>query len=252
MLLMGLAVPVFAASEAEIAKAEQAIAAKDYTSAITVLEAALQSDPDNIRAGSDYRQAIIRKSIAGHPKEGVPVDFDRCIAFYDKLVAANPKASNAYLNLGFCYVDKIPAAGSITQVLLANTSLGHFTKSIEIKPSWIALYTRGNSYLYWPVLFGKAGLGVADLERAYAMQKQEPQKLYHQRLYISLGDGYWKTDQLEKARAIWKEGQMKFPESKQLQNRLARSGDELKEYIDNQLDPTRRVDTDLHEIWEAK
>jgi len=102
------------------------------------------------------------------------------------------------------------------------------------------------------VIFGKAGLGVADLERGYAMQKLEPQRLYHQRLYISLGDGYWKTDNLEKARAIWKEGQAKFPQNKQLQARLSRSGDELKEYIDNQLDPGRRVDTDLHEIWEAK
>ena len=252
LLLTGLMVPAFAASEAEIAKAEQAMSAKDYTSAITVLEAALQSDPDNIRAGSDYRQAIMRKSMAAHPKEGAPADFDRCVAFFEKLVAANPKASVAYLNYGFCSVDKIPAAGSITQVLLANAALGQFSKSIELKPSWIALYTRGNSYLYWPVIFGKAGLGVADLERAYGMQKSEPTRVYHQRLYISLGDGYWKTDNIDKARAIWKEGLSKFPDSKQIKARLDRKDDDLKSYIDDQLDPGKRVDTDLHEIWEAK
>ncbi len=251
-LLTGLIVPAFAASEAEIAKAEAAMAAKDYNTAITVLEAALQNDPDNIRLGSDYRQAILRKSVATYKKEGNPVDFDRCISFFEKLVAGHPNASMAYLNYGFCHVDKIAAAGSITQVLLANTALTQFTKSIEIKPSWIALYTRGNSYLYWPVIFGKAGLGVADLERAYAMQKSEPTRAYHQRLYISLGDGYWKQDNIEKARAMWKEGISKFPDSKQLKARLDRKDDDLKSYIDDQLDPNKRVDTDLHEIWEAK
>lgn len=252
LVLTGLIAPAFAASDADIAKAEQAMSAKDYNTAITVLEAALQSDPDNIRLGSDYRQAIMRKSIAAHPKEGSPIDFDRCITFFEKLVAAHPTAATAYLNYGFCSVDKIPAAGSITQVLLANAALTQFSKSIEIKPSWIALYTRGNSYLYWPVIFGKAGLGVADLERAYAMQKTEPTRAYDQRLYISLGDGYWKQDNIDKARAIWKEGLSKFPESKQIKARLDRKDDDLKSYIDDQLDPNKRVDTDLHEIWEAK
>ena len=82
---------------------------------------------------------------------------------FEKLVAAHPTSSNSYLNYGFAYVDKIPAAGSITQVIMANTALTQFTKSIELKPTWIALYTRGNSYLYWPKVFGRAGLGVTDL-----------------------------------------------------------------------------------------
>ena len=80
---------------------------------------------------------------------------------FEKLVADNPSSSNAYLNYGFAYVDKIPAAGSITQVILANTALSYFSKSIELKPSWIAYYTRGNSYLYWPKIFGRAPLGIA-------------------------------------------------------------------------------------------
>ena len=252
VLLSGLVVSAFGASEAEITKAEAAMTAKDYQTAINILEAALPNDPDNMRLGNDYRQAILRKSIAAHPKEGAPADFDRCLATFEKVVAKAATASNAYLNYGFCSVDKIPAAGSITQVLLANAALTQFSKSIEIKPSWIALYTRGNSYLYWPVIFGKAGLGVADLERAYAMQKAEGPKPYHLRLFVSLGDGYWKTDNLDKARAIWKEGLARFPQAKQLQNRLNKSGDDLKSYIDDQLDPGRRVDTDLHELWESQ
>src|SRR5580692_1031760 len=200
-------------------KAEQALASKDYASAIPLLENAVRSDPDSLRNASEYRQAVLRATIAAHPKEGLPADFDKEISFFEKLVADHPNSSNAYLNYGFAYVDKIAASGSITQVIMANTALTQFTKSIEIKPTWIALYTRGNSYLYWPKILGRAGLGVADLEKAYAIQKAEPKKSYHVRVYISLGDGYWKTENLEKAKAIWKEGVAQFPDSQALKDR---------------------------------
>jgi tetratricopeptide (TPR) repeat protein len=208
---------------------------------LTKLEAALSADPDSIKCGSEYRQAVIQAK-----------EYDRSLKFFEKLVAAHPTASNAYLNYGFAYVDKIPAAGSITQVILANTALSHFTKSIEIKPSWIALYTRGNSYLYWPKIFGRANLGVADLEQAMKIQKGDKLKKYHVRAYISLGDGYWKMDDVAKAKTVWQEGQKLFPDNAQLKARLSKDGDELKTYIDDVLDPNKRVDTDLHEIWEEK
>src|SRR5712692_2740918 len=172
---------------------------------LSKFEAALASDPDNLRHGSEYRQAVIQAK-----------EYDRSLKFFEKLVADHPKSGNAYLNYGFAYVDKIPAAGSITQVILANTALSHFTKAIEIKPSWIALYTRGNSYLYWPKIFNRAHLGVADLEQAMKMQKADKQRSYHVRGYISLGDGYWKMDDVAKAKSIWQEGQKLYPANAQL------------------------------------
>lgn len=231
-------------------KGQRALSAKDYTTAVSAFEEALTADPDSLRNGSEYRQATIHKARAAKPRsEGALPDFDRAISFFEKLTTANPKAPTAFLNYGFAYVDKIPAAGSITQVILANTALGFFTKSIELKPSWIALYTRGNSYLYWPKIFGRAGLGVADLERAYAMQKADTKRTYHVRVFISLGDAYWKVDNLEKARATWKEGLVQFPGNKPLADRISKEGDALGEYIDSVLDPNKRVDTDLRELW---
>src|SRR5438067_1097516 len=243
------AAPLFGAAEEIFDKAEQALASKDYPSAVSMLEKAVEADPDSLRYASEYRQAVLRQTIAAHPKEGATADFDKEIAFFEKLVAAHPASSNAYLNYGFAYVDKIEAAGSITQVIMANTALTQFTKSIELKPTWIGLYTRGNSYLYWPKIFGRAGLGVADLEKAYAMQKAEPKKSYHVRVYVSLGDGYWKTENLDKAKAIWKEGLTQFPDSQPLKDRLSKQGEELDTYINNVLDPNKRVDTDLKELW---
>jgi tetratricopeptide (TPR) repeat protein len=242
--------PLLGAADETFDKAEQALSSNDYSSAVTLLQQAIESDPESLRNASEYRQAVLRQTKATHPKtEGLPADFDKEISFFEKQVAAHPNSSNLYLNYGFAYVDKIAAAGSITQVIMANTALTQFTKSIELKPTWIALYTRGNSYLYWPKIFGRAGLGVTDLERAYAMQKADGKKSFHVRVYISLGDGYWKTDNLEKAKAIWREGAAQFPDSQALKDRLARQGDDLDSYINNVLDPNKRVDTDLKELW---
>ena len=36
--------------------------------------------------------------------------------------------------------------------------------------------------------------------------------------YLALGDGYWKTDHLEKARAVWQEGLKQFPDNQPLKD----------------------------------
>ena len=202
------------------------------------LEARLAADADNLQLGSQYRRTVIRLEA-----------YDRAIAFFEKLVASHANAAYAHLNYGFSYVDKVPAAGSITQVILANNALGEFTKSIELRPSWIGLYTRGNSYLYWPKIFGRASLGVADLEAAIEMQKADPKRPYHARTYVALGDGHWKMDNLDKARAVWSEGLREFPGNPQLAARLAKSGDDLKAVMDDAYDITKRIDTSLEELW---
>ena len=225
-----------------------ALAAKDWDKALDLLESALAADPDNVRYGSEYRQAAIRRAKALHPKEGKPEDWDRPLKFFERLVAQHP-AANAYLNYGFAIVDKIPAAGAITQVILANTALGHFTRSLEIRPSWSGYYTRGNSYLFWPKIFGRAKLGVADLEQALNIQQEGPQKPYYVRVWVALGDAYWKADDPAKAAETWSEGVKRFPESDALKQRLAKHGDELKEFLDDMLDPSKRVDTNLEDLW---
>lgn len=203
------------------------------------LEAALAADPNDMKAANEYRKAVIQTG-----------EYDRAIEFFKKLVTDHPKAAYAWLNYGYAYVDKIPAAGSITQVILANTALTNFTKSIELDRSWIALYTRGNSYLYWPKVFGRGPLAVTDLEEAVAISKKGPQKKVYVRAWIALGDAYWRTDQPDKAKATWKEGLALFPGDPQLEARLARDGEALEQYIYEQLDPNKRVDTNLAPLWE--
>jgi tetratricopeptide (TPR) repeat protein len=228
---------------AAVCRAGSAAAGAPAASPLPQLEAALAADPDNLRAASDYRMTVIKTG-----------EYDRALEFFEKLVADHPQAANAWLNYGFAYVDKIPAAGSITQVILANNALTQFSKSIELRESWLALYTRGNSYLYWPRVFGRAPLGVADLEKAVDIaRKEETKKRVYARSFIALGDGYWKTDQLDKAKAVWQEGLKLFPGEPQLQARLDRAGkaEELETYISEQLDPNKRVDTNLLPLVEG-
>lgn len=218
--------------------------AENNSAALPQLEAAVAADPESLRAGSEYRMAVIQ---AG--------EYDRALKFFENLVADHPQAANAWLNFGYAYVDKIPSAGSITKVILANNALTQFSKAIELRESWLALYTRGNSYLYWPKVMGRAPLGVADLERAVDIARQEPRKkAVYARSFVALGDGYWKTDQPGKAKEVWEEGLKLFPGEPQLQARLSRAGkpEELGAYIEEQLDPNKRVDTNLLPLVEGE
>jgi tetratricopeptide (TPR) repeat protein len=231
------AVPCAASSDLD--EAVRLAAGNEFAKALTLFEKSLNADPDNVRAASEYRQTVIKSG-----------DYDRCLAFFEKLAAAYPKSANVFLNFGFAYVDKIPDAGSITQVILADRALSNFTRAVELDASWINLYTRGNSYLFWPLIFAKAPLAVADLERMMKLQKAEAgKKSYHLRGYIAMGDAYCKTEQESRAKAIWKEGLRIFPESKALNRRLGLEGDDLKAYLDDELDPNKRVDTNLRELW---
>lgn len=225
-------------AEVQFNKAMSAIASDDYQTALTHFESALKLDPNNIRYGNDYRQAVLKIK-----------EYDRAIQFFEQLVTDNPNSANAYLNFGFAYVDKIPDAGSITQVINANTALSYFTKSLELQPSWIGYYTRGNSYLYWPKIFGRTQLGIDDLEKALEIQVSEAKRNIHLKTWISLGDGYWKNENPEKAIEIWKKGVTEFPESEELKKRLSSENEALAEIINKTYDPNRRVDTNLEALW---
>ena len=213
------------------------VRAEDSAAALGEMETKIAANPDNLSLGAEYRQMVIRLAA-----------YDRAIAFFEKVASGHPNLANAQLNFGFTYVDKVPVAGSITQVLLANNALNAFTRSIEVKPSWISLYTRGNSYLFWPKIFGRAANAVADIEAAMKLQSGA-MKPYYIRTWNALGDSYWKTDDFEKAKQAWRDGLKHFPESAALKSRVAKDGDELKAVIDDTYDITRRVDTSLKEMF---
>jgi tetratricopeptide (TPR) repeat protein len=224
--------------ESQYREAVKALGEKHFQEALSSFEQAISLDPDNARYANDYRQAAIQAK-----------EFDRALKFFEKLLTDHPNSANLHLNFGFAHVDKIPIAGSITQVILANSALTEFTRALELQPTWIGYYTRGESYLFWPKIFNRAPMGVADLEKALDMQQKTSRQSYHVKVYIALGDGYWKTDQLEKAKATWTTGLKEFPSNTSLKGRLSAQGDDLKNLIEAGFDPAKRVNTDLSELW---
>jgi len=216
----------------------KALAENNYKDALSHFELAVSAEPDNIVYANDYRKAVIQSK-----------EYDRALDFFEKAVTAHSNSANLRLNYGFAYVDKIPVAGAITQVILADRALTQFTKAIELRPDWVGYYTRGQSYLFWPKIFNRAPLAVADLEKAMEIQKKEPRRAIHARTFVALGDGYWKTDQLDKATATWQAGLRAFPDNASLKSRLAVSGDELNKLIESGFDPSKRVNTDLSDLW---
>ena len=239
LILLLAAARVGAAHAAAYEDAMKAVAAGNDAAALLLFETALAAGPDDLKSANEYRKGVIRTK-----------EYDRAIAFFDKLTAEHPQAAYAWLNFGYAYVDKIPDAGSITQVILANNALTNFSKSIELKKTWIGLFTRGNSYLYWPKVFGRAPLGVADLEQAVALSQKETQRPVFVRAWIALGDAYRKTEQPEKAKSTWRQALQLFPNNPELKARLERDGDDLEKYIYDELDPNKRVDTNLAPLWE--
>jgi len=54
---------------------------------LSKMETSLAAEPNSLRLGSEYRQAVIKANA-----------YDRSLKFFEKLVADHPKAGNAYLN----------------------------------------------------------------------------------------------------------------------------------------------------------
>jgi tetratricopeptide (TPR) repeat protein len=206
------------------------------------LERRVAADPDDLRAGAEYRQRCIAEEV-----------YDRCIDFFAALAGAH-RSHALHLNWGYAYVDKIPAAGAVTQVLLADNALRRFTRALEIEESWLGLYTRGNSYVYWPPIFGRTKLGIADLEKSVAMSEalEGGAPPYHAHAYAALGDAHWRLGDLETARSWWRRGLDRFPADAGLARRLELEGEALDEHLDAVYALGQRIDTSLAELWEAR
>jgi tetratricopeptide (TPR) repeat protein len=238
LVLLALGLPP-AAGAGSFDEAMKAVAAGDDAAAFPHFEAALTAAPDDLRISNEYRQAVIRTG-----------EYDRAIDFYGKLTAAHPRAAFAWLNYGYAYVDKIPAAGAITQVILANTSLKHFSRALELEETWLGRYTRGNAYVYWPAIFGRTPLGIEDLERAIALTETLEWRSYHAKAWVALGDGHWRLEDLERARDIWREGLERYPDDLDLAARLEPETDEeLRAFLEVEYEIGQRVATHLREIF---
>ena len=211
----------------------------EYRRQLKHLEGLLSHDPEDLRLGVQYRLLAIRGD-----------DYERCITFLERLTKSKMSGPNAFLTRALAYIDKVPVSGKLRRIFLARDAIHSLTLSIERRPGVVSYYIRGLVNLYFdsaPVNYLRSG--VSDLQRAIELRNLADPRPYHVRLYVTLGDGYWRLHERAEARRIWQAALEEFPGSPELAARLNPDNREVARLIDRVFDSDRRVDTSLSELF---
>ena len=205
---------------------------------LSALEARLTANPENLKAGAEYRQIAIADNAS-----------DRAIAFFEQLSAKPNAGPNVYLNLALAYVDKIPTVGAFRRIAIGNKATKAVTRSIELKPWEVSYAVRGMVNLRFEKgFYHRTPQGVADLEEARRLSAAHARSPYVAQIYLALGDGYWRLKDHVKAREVWKKGSGLFPADAHLRERATSPDNVVTDAIDKTLDPGARVDTSLRDV----
>jgi tetratricopeptide (TPR) repeat protein len=200
-------------------------------------EEAIAHDPENLILASEYRQLSVS---AGQ--------FDRPIDFFEKLAKRKGSGPNAQINLALALVDKAPAVGEVRRTYIGFDAMSALTRAIAQRATVLAYYIRGRINLdYDKLIFHRTDKGVADLEHALSLVTPSTPAPLVGRIYLFLGDGYYKLDALVKAVDSWRAGAALCPNDEQLKARLITTGTALRDMVHDSLAPSRRVDTSLSE-----
>lgn len=202
---------------------------------LAALERAVAGDPENLAVASAYRQAALAAA-----------DFDRPIGFLAKLAKRKDSGPNIQISLALAYVDKVPTSGDIRRLYLGRDAMNALTKAIERRPSVLPYYVRGLINLYYnSFIFHRIPRGIADLEKALTLETNETTPALVARVYLSLGDGYWRLDDRAKAREAWSRGAERYPADPAFRARLVPDARAIEDTVTTALYAGTRVDTDL-------
>ena len=203
------------------------------------LEARLVRDPASLRVGAEYRQLVIETG-----------RYDRSIKLFERLSNDSRGGANRFLNLALANIDKVPVSGSFRKALLGRDALEALTRAIAIEPSDLAYLIRGLVNLFYDrAVFHRTDKGVADLEEARRLAAARPHVPYASRIFVALGDGYWRLNRPDKARDVWREGLVAFPEADSFGVRLRAADGQVADIVEHALDAGVRVDTTLRELY---
>jgi tetratricopeptide (TPR) repeat protein len=202
-------------------------------------ESRLAQDPASLRVAAAYRQLVIATG-----------RYDRSIKLFERLAQDPRGGANRYVNLALANVDKVPVSGSVRRALLGRDALDALTRAIAIEPTDLAYLVRGLVNLYYDqFVFHRTDKGVADLETARRLSAAHPQIPYAPRILTALGDGYWRLNQHDKAREVWREGLAACPDADGFRVRLTARDEQIPDIIERALDAGVRVDTTLRELY---
>ncbi len=208
-------------------------------------ETELRKDPANHAAAHLYR----RRS-ADHGRH------DRAIRFFRELVDRDPDALWPRMELSVAYVDKLPTCGGLAAIVckgtLARRSLDQLDAVIARHGDlWAPRYARGMNHLHWPRALRHTPRAIEDFEHCRRVGQAQRNDVgrepsYQVRTYILLGDAHAKNGSPTEARRAWREGLAAFPDSRELEDRLAlRDDDALTEFVNQRRSLEQPIDTDF-------
>lgn len=210
--------------------------------ALARLEAAMKKHPGSLQLGNLYRRYTRQLNME-----------ERSISFFRNLASGSAVPDEAYFNLAFAYIDKIPRVGPMGAGFLSKRSIASFKSVLDREPdNWVANYGIGMNYLHWPEYFKKTEEVTTYFKRCLALQEKAKPRPYHLLTYLRLGDAYAKRGDVEEARQIWTAGLHRFPDHKDLLDRLAIEPAKLKDAIQQHYNPNSSIgaiDTDVSILW---
>lgn len=197
-------------------------------------EAEIAQKPEDLVLASEYRQAAIAAGT-----------FDRSIHFFEKLAKQKNSGPNVQISLALALVDKAPVVGEVRRAYVGFDAIGAVTRAIAQAPSVLAYYIRGRINLgYDKLIFHRTDKGVADLEHALTLVTPATPPAMIARVYLSLGDGYYKLDQFAKASEAWAKGHALAPDDPDLRARVE-DANTVGKLVHDALSPSRRADTNV-------
>lgn len=216
---------------------------------LAYMQAAAQSDPNNLRYNNDYRLALRDHKL--YTQEEV---------FFSQQVQQS-KAANTAIGLALAYVDEMracprPPDGLVCQAQDSYRSISVLTGILTLHPyNIIARYARGLNDLYWPSLMGHLPQAQVDLE--YTVALLHPLGTISSGLaaqaYTALGDVFAKDGQVGKARNVWLNGKLMVHDAGLLNSRLSIPQKQLANQENTQLRGLGvYVETDLAIFWQAR
>jgi tetratricopeptide (TPR) repeat protein len=239
---------------AEEYKAGAALAERGDAAGLDRLEKAVELAPRELLYGSELRRWCVKLG-----------QYDRAIAFFERLAAARADLPEPSLQLALAYVDKMPdhMMGIVGQGKLSKLSIERLAKLLEDesriddeRTRWSALYALGMNHLYWPKALRHAPASVEAFERCVRFQKEMNVRgtpAYFVLAHVGLGDALVKDGRHEEARRVWREAAEIFPDDERLRRRLGIAADEgLTELVDEVRGLGIPIDTDLAILWGRK
>lgn len=142
---------------------------------------------------------------------------DELVAEYEKLAGENPNDPKAQTALGNAYLQKIFNGAAGPEAGIWGTKADKaFDKAIALDDhNWDARYMKAVSLSNWPAFLGKQPEAIHNFEVLVEQQSQGAVKPEYAQTYLILGNLYQQTGKLDKALAIWQQGQSMFPDVQQ-------------------------------------